>query len=116
MHVNNVAERIKIEIPQTVQHLIPIYHLVGMAHQVLQKSVLLVRQDDLSPRAGHFMRDAVQLKIGYFQDIVLGSTVFSRQGPDPCHEFVKSERLRQVIVRSGIESPHLIFDRILGRQ
>ena len=82
----------------------------GVAHQVFEQRKFLAGEIDSLSRALHNALHAVQFQVADYQHRFRGQMAAAQQRPNARRKFAERERLRQVVVRTGVQALHPIFD------
>jgi hypothetical protein len=97
-----------------IQELLPREHLPRVAHQCLEQGELSSRELDRSPIDLNAPRVEVEHHTTVDDCRRVRLIRRPQSSPDPGEELVETERLREVIVRDGVEVRDSIGDGILG--
>src|SRR5262249_29608379 len=111
VHVDQVALRVEVQVPHTLQQHGARYHLAGAAHEELEQLHLACGEIELAPAAQHAPLEQVELEI---LDLESRGMRCARAAPqqrfDPCQQLRERERLGEVVITTGLQSADAIID------
>src|SRR6516164_5456898 len=111
VHVDDICLRIEMIIPDIFQQHRAGDDLAGMPHEIFEQAKLPGLQLYFLAGATYFVRQAVQLQIGYAVNRFLAAAAApSRQRLDARQQFGKGIRLGQIIVATATQSFDSIVD------
>src|SRR5262245_32070983 len=116
VNVDEVREVVVLLLPHVLAELGAGDQTADVAHQVFEDRVLLRGQLDRLLTAAHPMPDRVELKVGHLEDLWARALRAAQERAPAREELGEGERLRQVVVRAGVETGHAIDNRVAGRE
>src|SRR6266540_3591000 len=111
--VDNVGEGVKGIVPDMIGDHGSGQHLVRVAHKIFQKAVFLGSEVDLLVLTPDLMGDRVETQVRETEFRAFIHLASTQERPDPGKQLCKSERLGQVIVRSGVKTCDDVLQGIL---
>jgi hypothetical protein len=115
VHLDDVGAPGVVRVPHAVEQLLLGEDPVRVAGQVLEEGVLLGGQAQArSPASGHEPR-RVELEVGHPDQRMTGSRRAPAQRARPGQELRHRERLRQVVVRTTVQTLDPLLDLVAGR-
>src|SRR5690625_654530 len=120
MYVDDPCVTVILEIPYTVQQLVPAGHFTPVIREVKEQFKFLRRQDELPVLEINIITVQVDFKVTDFEDLLRLFGIFGLGAPEdgfhPGHDFARAERFRQIIIRTELEPEYLIEFIVLCRQ
>ncbi|KAG1081737.1 hypothetical protein G6F40_015379 [Rhizopus arrhizus] len=97
--------------PDLLQDLRLGHHPPGVAQQQRQQRVLLAGQRHRLAIQRHFTAHQVHVQVAVVEHrrgAVTGYAAGAQQRPYPRHQFLRAERLGDIVIGAGIQRPHLL--------
>ena len=117
VHVDQVALRIEVQVPHALEQHGARHHLAGAAHEELEELELARGELDLAPGARHAPRQQVELQVLDLEARRLRcARAPAQQRLDARQQLSERERLGEIVVAPGLQSPDTVVDAAEGRQ
>src|SRR5258708_26866323 len=104
VNVDDVRHSVKIELPDLLDDGGAGNRLAFMAHQEFQQSEFLRAEINVVTSAPHGMTDAIDFEVLNLENRARRPASSAQHGADARGEFHKGKRLRNIIIRAGVET------------
>src|SRR5258706_900726 len=110
------GERVEGVVPDMFRDFFPPDNFAGVAREILKQSVLFGGKFDRLPIAADSLPAGIDLKIADFNYDRAQVCAAPQQCAQPRQQFTELERLRQIVVRAGVQATDAILHRVACRQ
>src|SRR5581483_4350230 len=114
--VDDVGAALERDVPGAVEELRPRQRDAGAAHEQLEKGELLRGEVELVAAAPGSMGRGVEAQVADLEDGGTLDRSAPGERPKTRQELLEGERLRQVVVRSRVETADAVVDSVARRQ
>ena len=116
VHLDDVRALLIAHVPHRLQQLQLSEHATRVANERLKQRILARRQLELDLAAPRAVRRGIdpQVSGAEHRRPLHGSA--PRQRPEPRQQLGERERLRQIVVGAGVQTPHAVLDRVTRRE